>query len=345
MYHRFNYIGIITKVKAMEVNFIQEEDYEKISHFDSVSDFITFLKKHPGYHAIFYNQDEHMLHRGQTESLLIYALYQDFYRLYRFAAIPQRRNLEFIFFRFEINILKDCIQIVYRKKGSYYLSSFDTFFRKHSKINIDALTASASMEEYINNLKGTEFYTVLVSLQNKSNLTPFDYEMQLDIYYYKRSWKLKDKLLSQDTLKAMTCSLGTEIDLLNILWLYRFKKYYDFRTANLYANIIPVNYRLSKEQLAKLILSESVEEFFILLGNTYYKKLLPKLKNDTLEYSCRQFLTKTYKDISSEYPVSMAPINHYFNRKITEIGRLTTALECIRYKIGPQESLQYILQT
>ena len=64
---------------------------------------------------------------------------------------------------------------------------------------------------------------MLEKLHSLDNPVFFDYEMQLDIHYYKEVWKLKDKLLNGDTLKAFTECIGTEIDLLNIMWIYRSK--------------------------------------------------------------------------------------------------------------------------
>ncbi len=339
-----SYSGIITKAKAMEANFISKNDYQKIANFETVAEFIGFLKNHPGYSNIFTGLDEHEIHRGQAEDIFINGLFLDFAKIYRFATIPQRNDLDLIFFRYEVTILKDCIQLVYNKKDSYDLSLFSSFFNSHSKIDVKTLAASHTMEEYINNLKNTQYHSTFVMLQSTNRLTSFDYEMQLDIYYFSKMWKLKDKQLQGDDLKAMTHSLGTEIDLLNIMWLYRSKKFYDIHSSDSYGFIIPVNYKLTKEQLATLMIAITIDEFLAILKHTYYEKMIPSLLDGTMEIFSQRIMSKVNQDNKSDYPFSMAPINNYLFQKLTEVGRLTTALECIRYKLEPQDTLRYVLQ-
>ena len=338
------YSGITTKVRAMEANFISKNDYERIAGLESVAEFIAFLKNHPGYSGIFKGLDEYEMHRGQAEGLLINGLYLDFSKIYQFAHIDQRETLNLIFFRYEVNVLKACIQLIYNEEDTYDLSLFSTFFSSHSKVNVKALAASHSMEEYINNLKGTEYYHLFNGLQIMNPLTSFDYEMQLDIYYFKKMWKLKEKQLKGDNLKSMTHSLGTEIDLLNIMWLYRSKKFYDIRSTDSYAYIIPLNYKLTKPELVKLMETATIDEFIVVLLTTYYGNISQSLINGSMEFTCLKIISKIYKNDKSNYPSSMAPINNYLFQKQNEVRRLTTALECIRYKLSLQDTLSYVLQ-
>jgi V/A-type H+-transporting ATPase subunit C len=339
-----SYSGIITKIKAMEKSFITKEDYQKISNLDSVSAFTAFLKNHPGYEQIFDGVDEHIIHRGQIEGYFINGLYLDFAKIYRFADIEQRKALDLIFFRYEINILKTCIQMIYSGKDDYDLSVFSSFFERHSTINVKALAASRSMDEYIGYLKGTEYYSMFVRMHNTPGITSFDYEMMLDIYYFRKMWKLKDKLLSGDNQKALTHSLGSEIDLLNILWLYRSKKFYDIHPQNAFSYIIPISYKLKKEQLAKLLDSTNIEEFNNHLKKTHYSTISNSLTDGTMEFTYQKIISKIYQLNASKFPNSMAPVNYFLYRKQLEIKQLITALECIRYKLEPQDILKYVLQ-
>ncbi len=338
------YSGIITKVKAMEARIITNKDYETIANLDSTADFITFLKNHPGYRDIFNGMDEHDAHRAQIEGIFIHGLYSDFAKIYRFANLKQRASLDLLFFRYEVNILKTCIKLVYDKSREHDLSMFYDFFENHSKINVTALAASKSMDDYISNLKGTEYHNLLIKVQNNnSNATSFDYEMQLDIYYFTKSWKLKDKLLDGDNLKATTHSLGTEIDLLNIMWLFRSKNFFNTQATDSYTYIIPVTYKLSKDKLFRLMETGSVDEFIAILKTTYYVKISDTLLDGSFETVIKKIIEKINRDNKSFYPTSMAPVDYYLYSKIEEVSKLTTALECIRYKLDPQDIIKYVL--
>ncbi|MDF2538136.1 MAG: H+transporting two-sector ATPase subunit [Herbinix sp.] len=343
MSNLLTYSGINTKVRAMESNLISIDDFYKISILDKVSDLILFLKNHPGYKEIFSRYDEHELHRSDAEQLFVNALYHDFTKIYRFADKAQRKDLELIFFRYEVNILKSCIRMIYNDQDNYDLSIFYPFFSKHSKININTLAACHTIEEYINNLKGTEYHSLLMRIQNSGHATSFDYEMQLDIYYFKKTWKLKDKFLSGDSLKSFTDRLGTEIDLLNILWIFRAKTMYDMPSANILSFVIPVNYKLPKDNLLRLINAASHDEFFLIVRQSHYRSFAVSLQDATMESAYRSIVNRIYRRNRERYPYSTATVNHYLYQKDTEVARLTTAVECIRYRLDPQLKLKYIL--
>jgi V/A-type H+-transporting ATPase subunit C len=199
------------------------------------------------------------------------------------------------------------------------------------------------MEEFTRNLKDTPYYPLFGRIQSSGSITPFDYEMRLDIYYFNKSWHMKDKLMKGDNLKAVEKLYGTQIDLLNIMWIYRLKTMYETNISDILTFTIPVNYKLPKEQLLRLIKSVTTEEFLSILKNTYYKAFAASLLNGTMENSYNKTVMKLYKDNKQKYPASMSYVNYYLYMKETEIHRLTTALECIRYKLEPQEKLKYIL--
>lgn len=342
MNNLLSYSGINTKIRAMEANFITIDEFYKISNLETVVDFIAYIKAHPGYRELFGRYDEHEINRSEAERILINALYLDYAKIYRFANEEQRKDLDFIFFRFEVNIIKTCIRFM-NSEDTYDLSIFQPFFSRHSKLNVSALAASHSMDECISKLKGTEYYSLLVKLQNINHINSFDYEMQLDTYYFTKVWKLKDKHLSGDTLKSYTQTLGTQIDLLNIMWIYRLKANFDMNSTDILANIIPVNYRLSKEQLIKLANAATLDEFIVILKNCHYKTFSIAISDGTMESAYRSILNRSHKACKEKYPSSMAAVNYYLYLKNAEISRLTTALECIRYSLDSQNKLKFIL--
>lgn len=338
-----SYSGIITKVKAMDRGLISIEDFNFISTLTSVPDFINFLKKQPAYVDMFANLDEKSLHRGQIERIIINATYTDFAKIYRFANQHQRSILKLIFFRFEVNVLKGCLLRVFNLDDSYDLDSFYNFFMNHSDLKVDELVASKSIEEFISHLKGTIYYNLFNTLLNSNHHTLFDYEMQLDVFYFKKIWKLKNKYLKGPELEAFTDCIGKQIDLLNIMWIYRSRKFYNVDNSTILSIIIPINYKLKKEQLYKLVETNTLEDFLSLLNTTYYHTINDSIDVLSIELIFSKLMSKMYKDNNRKYPSSISPILNYLFIKEQEIDRLTTALECIRYQLDPKEILQYVL--
>lgn len=343
MVSTLSYSGINTKVRAMSQKLVSKEDLQKISMLESVVDFIAYLKKHPGYDDLFQKYDEREIHRGEAERIFINGLYLDYTKIYRFADDGQRKDLELIFFRYEINVLKACIRLIHNNDSAYDLSLFHPFFTKHSQIDVNKLSTSLSMEEYINTLKGTEYYSLLTKLSNSNtNLSTFDYEMALDVYYFTKSWRLKDKILTGNNCHAFTYRIGTEIDLLNIMWIYRSKKMYDMGASDIFTYLIPVNYKLTAEQLSKLISAATLDEFMNLLSSTRYKAFATYLRNGTMEQEYTRIINKIFLYNITRFPASMSVVNYYLFRKDKEIKLLTSALECIRYDLDLKKKQEYL---
>ncbi len=342
------YSGIVTKTKAMEARLITTKDYEDLSNLTSVTDFINFLKTQPAYQSLFANCDERLLHRNEIEHILTNSLYLEYAKLFRFANIKQRKALEPIFFRYEVNILKACLHNVFSKEGElrYDLSVFEPFFAKHSELNIRNLSGSLSLDEFINHLKCTRYYDFFHKIQQNPEATLYDYEVQLDIYYFMSVWKNKKLYSKSNDLSALTDIIGKKIDYLNIMWIYRSKKYYDVDSSHIYSYIIPIHYKLSSKQLMNLIEAGSLEELVAIIGTTSYHTADVDVKSEhfSVENLYQDNLKKLYRSNQQKYPISMCTIFYFLFMKELEIDRLTTALECIRYGLDSSYALKYILK-
>ena len=60
------YSGLVTKTKAMRARLLGADDYTAISEYESVTDFIAFLREQPAYAPVFERHGE-VAHRGQVE--------------------------------------------------------------------------------------------------------------------------------------------------------------------------------------------------------------------------------------------------------------------------------------
>lgn len=340
-----SYSGLVTKIRAMQSNLLTDDQYRELAEISSVPLAVAYLKQRPAYSQIWASLDENDLHRGQIEKLLINAVYNDFARLYRFANMEQRKFLDLYFKRYEISLLKNCLNKIFdHREVDLDLSMFKLFFDRHSELDISMLAASGSIEEFIASLKGTEYYEPLNHLREIESPTLFDYETALDLYYFRVIWKIKDKIFAGTDLEQVKTAYGNKFDLLNLQWIHRSRKFYNMSAADIYALIIPIHYKLKKEEIAALVEAENDAVFEDVLNKTYYGKHYEMLSPDTIEdmyiYIMKHILTKE----SRRDPYSVASMYHYLYFKDHEIRRLTVALECIRYNIPPETTVQHIFK-
>lgn len=338
-----SYSGIVTKVRAMQAKLLTEQDFEDIAGLHGVPEVIEYLKGKPAYAEYIGRLDESLYHRGDVEKVLYQSLYSDYTRIFRFAGINQKKFLKEYWKRYEVDLINYCFRIVF----NHYDVPFDLeykkrFFDRYSDISIDKMVTSRNIEELVDNLKNTEYYEPLRKLKDSGAATLFDYDLALDIYYFSTLWRKVKRILKDKEREIFLRDFGTKIDLLNLQWIYRAKKYYHMLAPDIYALTIPYHYRLKIEEFKALVEAPTVEEFENKLAGSYYARRYETENELTLERKYKDILKYIYTVDRRRNPYSIASINTYLFLKEEEINKLTTALECIRYGLTKGETLGYL---
>lgn len=338
------YSGIVTKLRAMQSQLITDDEYQKISEFQSMSDLVGFLQRRPAYRPILASLETDY-RRKDVEQLLTYSIYAGFERIYKFANREQRAFMDIYFKRYEVSMLKRCFRLALDHRAHVFeLEGFEKFFRRHSRLNIDRLQNAYSMPELVEALKGSEYYSVLKPLLENPKATLFDYETAIDHYYFALIWKACPKLCSGGDLTALSNAYGAKFDMINLNWIYRARRYYSMKPADVFAMLIPAGHKLSRREVRKMVEASSSEEFSQILGQTYYARKFPDLSTKTIEAMYIQILKTTLRREAQKHPNSVTAIYSYLYQKEHEVDRLITALECIRYGLEPAVTYQYILK-
>ena len=339
------YSGITAKIQAMESKLIQEDRLKEMASLDSVPQALEYLKRQPAYEGIF-DDMEQQPHRGEIEQRLLLSKYRDFAKLYRFSQASQRHFLDLYFLHYEIAVLKRCLRCVLdHRPVDLDLSMFQSFFEKHSGLDLIRLSSAADMQEFVAGLEGSVFYRLLTQLAAGGKATLFDYELNMDLLYFRTMWKAAGSL-SRKEERILTRCLGARLDMLNIQWIYRSKKYYPLPPADIYSLLIPVQHRLKKEELQKLASASGLSEFFAALKSTAYSSLSQAELEDgrNLEDLCTEALDRIYRITSRRQPYSIASLNSYLYFKEEEIQKIITVIEGIRYGLGADTICSYVIK-
>ena len=337
------YSGITTKVRAMSAKLLKEKDYDTIAGLGTVTEAIEYLKDKTAYAPYVERMDVSLYHRGNVEKILYQSLFDDYSRIFRFAGMEQKTFLKLYWKRYEVDLINYCLRIVF----NHYEKPFDLeykkeFFDRYSQISIDRLITSKNIDELVDNLRDTEYYGALARIRDSGAGTLFDYDLALDLYYFSTMWKKGKRVLKGHEQKIFLKDYGMKIDLLNLQWIYRSKQYYHMTAADIYALLIPVNYKLHKKDIAALVEAETMTAFESLLDRTYYGRRYEKLNSHTLEEMYSSIMKHVLSGESKADPYSVSTIYCYLYHKEHEIDRLTTVLECIRYSITPEDTMRYI---
>jgi V/A-type H+-transporting ATPase subunit C len=338
------YSGIVTKIRAMRGKLLKEEDYQTIASMRPVTEVFSYLKENTSYGSLLERMDDSLYHRGNVEKVLVQSLYDDYTSLYRFANQKQREFLRLYKKRYEVDLINHCLRMVFHHYGvTFDLDYKKPFFHQYSNLDIDRLITSATLCDLVENLSGTEYYAPLSRIQKAGAEQFFDYDLALNLYYFSVMWKKGEKMLEKKDLELFKKTLGTEIDCLNLQWIYRAKKYYHMTEADLFVMLIPIRYHLSLEDSRALVGVESLEEFFRILNErTFYGRKYFFDEEHGMEEITGKWMMHLYETAYRNHPYSVASIYNYLYLKEQEIHTITTAIECIRYGLSESETLAYI---
>ncbi len=325
------YSGMTTKIRAMKKNLLSPAQYEEITHITTVPDLISYLQNFPSYASVLINMDAANTHRGAVESRMTFSTYSDFSKIYHFAGNAQKKYLEFYFMKYEIAVLKACMRnIMDSRRTNANPVLTDKHFKRHTKINIDKTINSTTMDEFIENISGCVFEKPLRKVHQLENPTLFDYEMTLDLSFFTHIWKHPENFVPKGEYKYFENAFGSQIDLLNILWIYRCKNYYTLSDSQIYSFLIPVNYHLERSRIKEMVEAENNNILFELISSCYYGKTYGFDSSKSMESQFGSILNDIYMKDFKESPYSLAAINAYFHLKNLEVAKVVTAMECIR---------------
>lgn len=166
---------------------------------------------------------------------------------------------------------------------------------------------------------------------------------KLEPDYFLKTWKKINRFSGKDTRKILKEVFGTQIDWLNIMWVYRAKRFFGQQDTEIIPYVIPVRYKLKRIEIQKMITAQSIEEFERIVENTAYFKGKDALMQLQDEVSYHQVMQRMYRSLCKKYPASLAPVFYYLYRKEQEIQKLTSILEGIRYQVAKQDIRTIIL--
>ena len=206
-----------------------------------------------------------------------------------------------------------------------------------------ALSNCKTLDEFVSLLKGSIYYRPLSLLSGLSEPTLWDYEMALDLCYFKWFWDSRKKVLTRDEERIFMDDYGVKMDLLNIRWIYRSKHFLQHEQCGRLctSDRYPVpSFRPLRSK--KMVEAATTDELTAAIRNTYYGRHFPEEAKLSLDDAYYQIRYRVQRKNAKEDPFSIAVIISYLYEKEHEVDDLTTTLECIRYGLPTSETQKYI---
>ena len=181
------------------------------------------------------------------------------------------------------------------------------------------------MEEFIGNLKGSAYYGPLYQMLQNGRVTLPACETALDMLYFRSMWKIKDKYLSRNEQRIIAKCFGARMDMLNLQWICRSKRFYQLEPGEIYAMLIPIQLHLTRKEINRMVEAEDLDILYGLIRASWYGRtgLVHLDENQDLDHLAHDIIDRIYQKASRKDPYSIAILNSYLYFKAVSYTHLT----------------------
>eukprot|EP00831_Metopus_contortus_P083181 TRINITY_DN9157_c0_g1_i1.p1 TRINITY_DN9157_c0_g1~~TRINITY_DN9157_c0_g1_i1.p1 ORF type:complete len:289 (+),score=30.78 TRINITY_DN9157_c0_g1_i1:423-1289(+) len=256
-----------------------------------------------------------------------------------------KKFLKTYFMRFEIEDLKLYLRTFISRDDISKIKKFMVVSGVYGVLDYDKLSKSTSLEDFIDNLNGTEYHRILKYYLNENPLKMMFYmEMGLDQYYFKKMYKSSLTLYKEDR-EILIESLGKNSDIQNLQWIYRGLKYYKLSPEELLNYTFSTGYYIKYKQLKELCYTLDTDELLAKIQKTKYGDLFKENNNSEVffELEMEKYLFRLMISIQRNHPMSIIDSIVYMHKKEFEMRDLFTLLEAKRYGISTDEISKFLI--
>jgi len=332
------YAAVATKIRGMRSHLLKNEDYYQLASKSSIRDVVVWLKSHPSYTGPLKDIDPDNMRRETFERVLLHSVFLDFGKIANFLDREQKRFLDVYATHYDLRLINNIIREIFNKHVvPVDLGIYREIYARSRNFSFDRIIGAGSIEALIEGLQGTIYCEPVRKIHDSMDEPElFDYETALNRFYFTYFWDELNRYHSAFDRETLLEVHGFEIDMLNMIWIYRAKAYYDLSAAEISSFLIPAYPKLRPGQIAEMISAGSINELINCMSRTYYRKYIDPGDPDSIGRAYESGMTKINDQNRKKYPYSFAVIEAYLFDKRTEVENLIKLAESVRYGYNPK---------
>ncbi len=339
--------ALYAKCRAMFGKRLSQHDIDVLLNSRSLYEIASYLKSNTRYADALSNVDERLTHRGQLETELNRMLFRQFEALCRYELSVGEHLSEYVLNHMELKQLLTFLQYLDAGHPQEYIFTLPYFFEKHTDVNLMELSQIRTFPEFLEHIKKSIYYDALRSLKYDGGR--FDYALAENLMYTKLYDTVLDVCRKHYTGSARNELLdlfGTEIELHNVMAVYRLKKYYKASPDVIFSMLYPYWGRISKRIMREIVNAETADEALnIFLKRTPYRREA-NLDIISLHHIDNVFRELRYKRAHRYMHFSTNPsvvLLSYMVLTETELTEIVTIIEGVRYGLTPERISELIV--
>lgn len=326
-----DFLALNTKIDGIFSKLFFDEDYERLEEASTFREVIDYFNNH-----IFFEKNKLTYDISYSEAKLGESLFITLNKLKNFTIGPYREFITEYLRQEEINSIKKALRFLKRESEEE-----DYIFKYQDKsFSLKGMTIKGFVEK----LKNTIYYRPLATYEDEpSDDILFYMEMNLDKLFFNRIIETVKKFSKEDQREFINI-FGRQIDILNILWIYRGT----------------VNYRLLPEELLNFVifggkfLSFNLLKEMCYLDNRSFLEVLEKTPYRYLfteEGAVENFSAHgnrlVYNFARSEFRKTFDSFGHFLSFIIileNQIKDLKIFMESHRLNLGIEKTSKYLVK-
>ncbi len=336
------YGAVSAKVHVLKRGLFQMADYLALAQQKTVPEACAYLKNETAYRSVLESVNDHTIHRAELEHKIKTAYVHDAVKLIGFDNGKNKAFYQYIYVKIELDVIKNILRSLANAEQPTY--DISPILLRHFSVDVNRLLASTDIPEFLDNLAGSRYEAMLTPLiQRKEHQNLFSIEMTLDMYYYQLVEKLRRALPGALDRKLLAETTGAELDILNLFWIFRCKKYFDLPRELVYSYLIPNHGRITREMMIRLVEAPTVDAFIQVVATTPYGSVFQNVNSEFFHKKYAEYVYHLHQKFFRLYPYSVLAVVSYLHCKEAEISNITTIIEGIRYGLAPKAILPYVI--
>lgn len=318
------------KLNGMYAKRLKKSDLQELIHQNNLKSAILILKTK----NIELNELDETARRIQIETALDKILITDIVKIKRLLGKKDKDILIQFIEKYKIRCIKSIFRKLYSKTIVHYNPESIKIWTESIFKEIDGIQNAETIAEFMNYISKTQYKKVFENFSNKENqieeLNIFQIENEIDKIYLNKLISISE---NKNTRLEKMISKKTE--LMNLLWLYRIKKYYNYsedKIKDIFIKQVKGNNKLEIEKFL------SLENDTEILENFQKKAYMKKYEKDlSFEQNINIYLYKEYYKIFKSQMFDISNICAYINLIEMENTDIVRIIEAIRYGLSKEE--------
>lgn len=338
------YRAVNTKLHCKKRVFVKKDEWIKLAGFQNVTQLVDFLKNRIGDEEIFSMYKTSDLHRGDLEVILDRYVVHEIEEMLHYYSGSYLEFFKMFLMEYEINDLTRLLRAIIRKEDTSQIDKYFVHSKQYSKCNYERLKSCTTIAQFIEALKGTDYYDALKTMTaDDVAKREFHMEMKSYVLFYKLLMERAKKLKTKD-YELVKQIVGKKIDLINVQWIFRATKYYAITPEEILIYSLPYGNKLSYKKLKTLSYAKNLE--------TFKKLTVSFLREAFFDQEDDIYIERTLDETLYEYVAhlgvdgeDLAMSLSYIYLLQIEVKDLISLTEGIRYHLPIKDIGKYLVHT